>query len=176
MTRSEPMPLARQEQLVVQEVADETIIYDEQRDHVHRLNRTAALVWRYCDGSHTVAALAQAVSRELASAPGVSAPVTEDVVWLALDRLDKEKLLQGTLARPEGLTQITRRDVLRRAALIGGLAVLIPVVQSVVAPTPAMAMSIGCAKRGEVFSATRPCCPGLRPGAAGKCTDRAGNV
>lgn len=157
------MPLARQEQLVVQEVADETIIYDEQRDHVHRLNRTAALVWRYCDGRHTVAALAQAVARDLASAPGVSAPVTEDVVWLALDRLDKEKLLQGTLARPEGMTQVSRRDVLRKAALIGGLSVLIPVVQSVVAPTPAMAMSIGCAKRGEVFSATRPCCPGLVP-------------
>ena len=165
------MPLARQEQLVVQEVADETIIYDEQRDHVHRLNRTAALVWRYCDGRHTVAALAQAVSSELASAS-----VTEDVVWLALDRLDKEKLLQGTLVRPEGAGQISRRDVLRKAALIGGLSVLIPVVQSVVAPTPAMAMSIGCSKRGQVFSATHPCCPGLIPGASGKCTDRAGNV
>ena len=175
MTRSEPMPLARQEQLVVQEVADETIIYDEQRDHVHRLNRTAALVWRYCDGSHTVAALAQAVSRELSAAPGVSAPVTEDVIWLALDRLDKEKLLQGTLIRPEGVGQISRRDVLRKAALIGGLSVLIPVVQSVVAPTPAMAMSIGCAKRGQQFSDTRPCCPGLRP-VGNLCGDRGGHV
>lgn len=173
MTRSEPLPLARQEQLVVQEVADETIIYDEQRDHVHRLNRTAALVWRFCDGHHTVAALAQAVSRELASAPGVSALVPDEVVWLALDRLNKEKLLQGTLTRPEGAAQISRRDVLRRAALIGGLSVLIPVVQSVVAPTPAMAVSIGCAQRGEVFSPTRPCCPGLQP-IGNRCADRGG--
>ena len=175
MTRSEPMPLARQEQLVVQEVADEIIIYDEQRDHVHRLNRTAALVWRFCDGHHTIAALAQALSRELASAPGVSAPVTEEVIWLALDRLDKEKLLQGTLTRPEGIGRISRRDVLRKAALIGGLSVLIPVVQSMVAPTPAMAISLGCAKRGQEFSATRPCCPGLRP-LGSVCADRGGHV
>lgn len=175
MTRPEPLPLARLEQLVVQQVADETIIYDERRDHVHRLNRTAALVWRFCDGQHTISALAQAVSRELAAAPGVSGTVTEDVVWLALDRLEREKLLQGTLPRPEGRPQISRRDVLRRAALIGGLSVLIPVVQSMVAPTPAMALSIGCAKRGEVFSATRPCCPGLRP-VGDRCGDRGGHV
>ncbi len=175
MTHPEPLPLARQEQLVVQEVADETIIYDEQRDRVHRLNRTAALVWRFCDGSRTVAALAAAVSSELAAAPGVAAPVTEDVVWLALDRLDKEKLLQGTLPRPEGAGPVSRRDVLRKAALIGGLSVLIPVVQSVVAPTPAMAMSIGCASRGQEFSTTRPCCPGLRP-VGNVCGDRGGHV
>lgn len=176
MSGTEMMPLARQDQLVIQEVADETIIYDERRDHIHRLNRTAALIWRRCDGRRTVSALAEAVGRELASLPGAAAPVTEDVVWLALDRLDKEKLLQGTLIRPAGVAPITRRDVLRRAALIGGLSVLIPVVQSVVAPTPAMAASIGCAKRGQVYSALRPCCPGTVPGPGGKCTDRGGNV
>jgi hypothetical protein len=169
-------PLAREEQLVVQEIGDETVIYDERRDHVLRLNRTAALVWRLCDGRRTATELAEAVGRALAAGPGAPAAVTEEVVWLALDRLEKAHLLQGGLARPAGAGPVTRRDVLRKAALIGGMSVLIPVVQSMVAPTPAMAASIGCAKRGQTFDyPLRPCCPGTVPGPRGKCVDRAGN-
>lgn len=147
---------ARQDHLIVQEMGDETIIYDEQRDHIHRLNRTAALVWRHCDGQRTVADLVSVLRNELAST------VDEEMVWLALDRLDKEHLLQEPLVRPASVMQITRRQMLRKAALVGGATLLLPVVQSMVAPTPAMAMSIGCAKDGQIPSATRPCCPGLR--------------
>ena len=35
-------PTARQEQLIVEEVLDETIIYDLRRNRAHSLNRTAA--------------------------------------------------------------------------------------------------------------------------------------
>ena len=148
-------PNARKEELVVQAVGDETIVYDERRSHVHRLNRTAALVWSRCDGRHTVADLQAVLQGETDSL------VTEDIVWLALDRLEKEQLLAEPLVRPAEAARITRRDVLRKAALAGGLTLMIPVVQSMVAPTPAMAMSVGCAKLGQTYSATRPCCPGL---------------
>lgn len=173
-TEHEARPLAREERLVVQEVADETVVYDEQRNHVHRLNRTAALIWRHCDGQHSPAALARAAQAALAAA-GTPAPITEEVVWLALDRLEKEHLLQGPLARPSAAVQVTRRDVLRKAALVGGMAVLIPVVQSVVAPTPAMAASVRCAGRGMSFDyPLHPCCPGFHPGPRGKCVDSRG--
>ena len=148
-------PRKRQEDLVVQEIGDETIIYDERRNHAHRLNRTAALVWSRCDGQRSVADLAALLQRE------TDALVTEDMVWLALNRLEKEQLLQDAPAHPDHAARVTRRDVLRKAALAGGAALLIPVVQSVVAPTPAMAMSVGCAKLGQTYSPTRPCCPGL---------------
>lgn len=168
-TQQAMIPSARQDHLVVQEVADETIVYDETRDRVHRLNRTAALIWRHCDGRHTAAALAQAVQSAL-TAGGTPAPVTEDVVWLALERLEKEHLLQGALVRPVSAPPMTRRDVLRKAALVGGMAVLIPVVQSIVAPTPAMAASIACAKIGMTYDyPLRPCCPGTTPGPRGMC-------
>lgn len=150
------VPQARHDRLVVQEMGAETVIYDEQRNHIHRLNQTAALVWRHCDGQRTAGDLAQAVQDELGS------PVTEEMVWLALDRLEKEQLLQDRLARPASAAQITRRQMLRKAALVGGATLLLPVVQSVAAPTPAMAMSVGCAPRGATtFGGTIPCCPGL---------------
>lgn len=161
-------PYARQDKLVVQELGDETIIYDEERNHVHRLNRTAALVWRACDGKTSVTDLVNILQPEL----GASA--TEDVVWLALDRLEKERLLSEKLVRPEDSQFVTRRQMLKKAALVGGMTLMLPVVQSIVAPTPAMALSIGCAKRGQTYSVTRPCCAGLQP-IRGKCADRAGN-
>ena len=150
------VPQARHDRLVVQKLGDETIIYDEQRNHIHRLNQTAALVWRHCDGRRTAGDLALVVQGELGS------PVTEEMVWLALDRLEKEHLLQDRLVRPGEALQITRRQMLRKAALVGGATLLLPVVQSMVAPTPAMAMSVGCAGRGRSTGGGRiPCCPGL---------------
>ena len=163
-------PKARQDQLVVEQVGDETIIYDEQRNHIHRLNQTAALVWRLADGRRAVGDLAIMLQDELAS------PVTEEVVWLALDRLEKAHLLQEKLTRPEAALQITRRQALKRAALVGGMTLLLPVVQSIVAPTPAMAASVSCRGRGFAYNyPTHPCCPGLFP-VNGKCVDRGGRV
>ena len=159
------VPQARHEGLVVQELGDETIIYDEQRNHIHRLNRTAALVWRHCDGRRTADELARVVQDALGS------PVSEEMIWLALDRLEKERLLQDRLARPETAGQITRRQMLRKAALVGGATLLLPVVQSMVAPTPAMAMSFNCATRGQTRQPGRPCCAGLRE-VRGRCTGR----
>lgn len=121
------------------------------------------MIWRHCDGLRTVAELARAAQE------GLGAPVTEEMVRLALGRMEKEHLLQGRLDQPETAGQITRRQALRKAALVGGAALLLPVIQSMAAPTPAMAMSIGCATRGQMASPTRPCCNGLTVGAGGLC-------
>ena len=161
-------PKARHENLVVQELGDETVVYDEKRNHVHRLNRTSALVWKNCDGRKTVADLSEVLRVEM------GASVTEEIVWLALDQLEKERLLEEKLVRPEEVKNITRRQMLKKAALVGGMTLLLPVVQSIVAPTPAMAMSISCAKRGQTYMLpTRPCCAGLQM-IRGKCADLAG--
>ena len=157
------VPQARHERLVVQQMGDETVIYDEQRNQIHRLNQTAALVWRNCDGRRTTADLALIVQSEIGS------PMTEEMVWLALDRLEKGHLLQARLARPEAQGQVTRRQMLRKAALVGGVTLLLPVVQSMVAPTPAMAMSLGCATRGQTVQPGRVCCAGLQEGRGGRC-------
>ena len=48
------LPAARTSGLVVRELAEETLVYDEERHRAHCLNRTAALVWRHCDGKTPV--------------------------------------------------------------------------------------------------------------------------
>jgi hypothetical protein len=128
-------PRARTDDLVVQDLADETLVYDQARHRAHCLNRAAALVWRHCDGRHTVADLARVVAREL------GLPEDEDVVWLALDRLKRAHLLEGEVARPGETGRLTRRDVLRRLGLAGGLALLLPAVTSILAPDVAQAVS-----------------------------------
>ena len=150
------LPNARKDRLIVQELGEETVVYDEERDRVHRLNHTAELVWNRCDGRTSIAEMAARLGSES------DTPASEEVVWLALDRLDKAHLLQERLIRPEDLKFITRRQAIRKAALVGGISLLLPVVQSMVAPTPAMAASIGCSGIGRVPSLTHPCCPGLR--------------
>ena len=52
------MPRARQDELVVEELPDETLVYDLKRHEAHCLNRTSALAWRRCDGRTTVAEVA----------------------------------------------------------------------------------------------------------------------
>jgi len=49
----EPLPQARSEDLVIQDIGDEVLVYDLTRHKAHCLNRTAALVWRKCDGTRT---------------------------------------------------------------------------------------------------------------------------
>ena len=129
------LPRAREHRLVVQELPDELLVYDLDRHKAHCLNRTAALVWRQCDGQTTVAEMARLVQRE------VKFPVDEAVVWLAVERLGRAHLLRERVIPPAGAPGLSRRDVMRKLALVGGLSILLPVVSSIVAPTAAQAAS-----------------------------------
>lgn len=127
------VPYARQDGLVVTDLPDETLVYDLQRHKAHCLNRTAALVWRACDGQTSIANLAARIQLELGE------PVTEDVVWLALDRLGQAHLLQERVSPPALLMGMSRREFLRKAAVAS--AVALPVVASLTAPRAAQAAS-----------------------------------
>src|SRR3954471_10513299 len=81
------MPAAREEGLIIQEMAEEVLVYDRERYKAHCLNKTAALVWRHCDGKTTVAQIAGLLEHEL------KAPVDEEIVWLAMGQLQKARLL-----------------------------------------------------------------------------------
>ena len=50
-------PLARTRDLIVEEVEDEVLIYDENSETAHCLSTEAARVWRACDGQTTIDAL-----------------------------------------------------------------------------------------------------------------------
>jgi hypothetical protein len=61
------------------EIDGEAVLYDEQAEALHVLNSTAALVWACCDGSGSVAAIADDLAQAFGADPG---KVLADVVEL----------------------------------------------------------------------------------------------
>ena len=150
------MPRSRRDDLVVSPVGDEVLVYDRRRHRIHCLNPTAALVWRHCDGQRTVADLA---TLEFG---GLGRGIGADVVELALTKLEQARLLEEPLGRQARGARYSRQAVLRKAAVVGGAA-LVPVVLSVVAPTPAYAASCGapplvCCATGMACTSGSQCC------------------
>jgi len=150
-------PLARKENLVIKETADELLIYDRERDTAHCLNQTAALVWRYCDGKRNVGAITDRISKDLHT------PVDENIVWCAVEQLGRDRLLEERLVPPPQIAGLTRRQMIR--ALGVAAVVAVPVVTSIVAPTPAQAVS--CLPDGDSCSSPALCCSNLC--SAGTC-------
>ena len=128
-------PEARRDNLLVEALEDELLVYDVERHRAHSLNGTAALVWRHCDGLKTTGDLALLLHREL------GLPVDERLVWLALDRLEQAHLLRERPARPVDAGRMSRRQVVHQLGLASGMALLLPAVTSMAVPTLAMAQS-----------------------------------
>jgi hypothetical protein len=124
-------PRTRQARLIIQELDEELLVYDTTRHDVHCLNRSAALVWRCCDGRRTVPELA----REVAALQGGTE--SEEIVWCALDQLAERHLLEEATEREILATTLTRRELMQRLAFTVGLAV--PLVTSM--PTPVAAQT-----------------------------------
>ncbi len=125
-------PAARRDKLVVENLKNEVLIYDLERDQASCLNETAAAVWQYADGNTSVSAIAEKLAQKFGM------PVDVGVVWYALDQLGKKNLLRERVAIPTQYNRMTRRDFLVKAGIVGA-AVAIPVVIAMTAPTPAMA-------------------------------------
>jgi Coenzyme PQQ synthesis protein D (PqqD) len=146
-------PDKRTDGLVVTELQDEILVYDLERHRAHCLNPTAAFVFRRCDGRTSVRELARAFHAE------GHGPAEESLVWVALERLDQVHLLRTPLATARGGHGLSRRELVRRAAVFSGL--LLPAITSALAPTPAEAAATcvaSCAGKpfGTPCSATAP--------------------
>ncbi len=147
-------PRARSEGLLVRELEGEVLVYDLERHRAVCLNPAAAAVWRRCDGLTDVAGLGRALGEETGGGAG------EEVVWLALEQLARDRLIEGRPARPAGSRRVTRRELIRRLGLAA--AATLPLVTSVVAPTPAQAAS--CKPPGDPCGSPLECCSGVCSG------------
>ena len=119
------LPQARKDDVVVEELPDEVIVFDWRSKKAHCLNQTAAMVLKHCDGRTTVPEIARRMRQELKT------PVKEDVVWLALDGLGKSDLLQERLGSASGAHRVSRREAMR-LGVAGAFA--LPLVTSILAP------------------------------------------
>lgn len=130
--RMKTTPRARKEGLLVEELPHEMLVYDLERHKAHCLNPTAALVWKHCDGRTSVQELARLLEKSL------DARVDEDVVWCALNQLEKDHLLEEKIAWPVGVERISRRALIRR---VGVAAALLPLITTIAAPTALASIS-----------------------------------
>ena len=143
------MPRARQDELVVEELPDETLVYDLKRHKAHCLNRTSALVWQHCDGRTPVAEVAALLERQL------KIPADEAVVWMALDRLGTAHLLGEQVTLPAERARYSRREMLRTLRRAAGISLLLPVIESIVAPRAAAQAS--CISSTACVAGSPPC-------------------
>ncbi|HVG33093.1 MAG TPA: PqqD family protein [Pyrinomonadaceae bacterium] len=160
LTPDQPLPRARRAQLIVKELPNETLVYDEESHEAHCLNQTAAFVWRHCDGHTSIAKMGRLLEKQ------AKTKVPEQLVWSALEQLEKSHLLEGPAPRPMLTEGMSRRELIRRLGI--GTALALPVVVSIVAPTAAEAASTTCAPVGGPCSVDADCCSPARCG-DGEC-------
>jgi DNA-binding transcriptional ArsR family regulator len=141
-------PLARSDDLVVEELGDELLIYDNQDDRAHSLGSEAARVFRACDGETDVDAMSAGLDLD------------PDTVSRALLELEESGLLD--VVPGDG---ITRRMATKKMAKLGAAAASAPLIYSIVAPAPALAatqqfcLNLGCQNGcGGCHQAGCSCC------------------
>lgn len=132
-------PKVRQD-LLLTDLEDELVIYDPSNFNGHNLNKTSKLVFEHCDGEHSTRDLAKMLEIKLGVKDGT------DLAELALKQLNKKGLLEAE-SLPEAPT-ITRREVMKLAKMAGLAIAVLPVIQSIVVPAPAAAMSASCPTSG----------------------------
>lgn len=131
MTKTERLPLARKQNLIVKDLGNEVMLYDSQRKKAFCLNQTSAAVWKRCDGKTTVAEITHALQT-------IDPSLGESVAWFALHQLESDGLLEKTVAAPSEAQGLTRKELIKK---FGVAAAFIPLVAALVAPTPAKASS-----------------------------------
>jgi len=147
-------PLARSANLIVDTIGDELLVYDTHNNRAHSLNAVGAAVWRACDGTRSAA--------QIAAQTGLN----DAAVELALDNLSDIELISG-----HERIGISRRTALRRITVgAAGLAVALPVIRSISAPTAAMALTTTCTPPGDTCNlSTVACCSGSFCDGSGEC-------
>lgn len=156
------LPVARSEELIVEELPDEMLIYDLRTHRALCLNQTAALVWKHCDGKTSAGQLTRVLSEKIAG------KIDPQVVWLALRQLERHDLLGTRVRFPPAAAEVTRRQMLSRLGVSAALT--LPLILAISSPTRAQAASGGAAI-GAACTSDSDCASGCC--SANVCSDPA---
>lgn len=127
------LPQSRQSDIVVQEFENETLIYDLKTNKAFCLNETSSMIWQLSDGTKTVSEISQILTKKL------KLPMSEEVIWLALDSFKKDNLLEESKQFVINFKGLSRRQVIKNIGFAS--MIMLPLVSSIVAPSAAMAQS-----------------------------------
>ena len=136
---------------IVQQLRDEFMVYDKATNKAHCLNESAAEVWNLCDGKRTVAEIVPLLKKK------AKAPTDEQMLWMALLKLEKAGLLQNDVPQTGPVCTLSRREASRRVGATA-VALAVPVRASILVPKAEAAVS--CSTLGGVCN-PRPCCAGM---------------
>jgi hypothetical protein len=156
ISKKNRIPATRRDGIVVRELNNETLVYDTERHQAHCLNENAALIWEHCDGKRTVTEL----SLYIKTTKGTTEQQKEQMTWIALTQLEKAGLFAEPITKPETVTGLTRRQLIKAAGIAALVAV--PVVSTMVAPTAAQAST--CSASGQSCVSSPECCSGVCSG------------
>ena len=145
------VPRARTRGLLIQELSEELLVYDLDSNQAHCLNKTAALVWRHCDGKMTVSQIARVLENE------TKLRADDEVVLMAYHQLAKRQLMEDEIPTMWKATRINRREVMHRIG--SAVAVSLPVVSSIIAPKAVEAAN--CLPSGQPCTSSAQCCSGV---------------
>ena len=164
-------PLSRKDNLVIQESDREVLIYDINNHKAFCLNETSAIIWHLCDGTKSLAEISLELGRKL------DKPVDEGLVWLALDQLRKENLVDSNVTIPQEYKGLSRREIIKKVGLASMIA--LPVVASLIAPTKVEAFSctapvnrgvgVPCTQSCQCQTLTNPATPQFPGSTPGMC-------
>ncbi|NJM52507.1 MAG: hypothetical protein HC846_03380 [Blastocatellia bacterium] len=144
-------PKARTREIVIQEMENETLVYDLKANKALCLNKLSAMTWKYCDGKNSIGKIADKISVEL------KIIINEEFVEFAVEELRKENLLENSAEVITNISNLSRREAIRRIGLSSAL--MLPIISSVIAPTALQAQSVACLVNGTVRT-----CPNTAPG------------
>lgn len=144
-------PKSRKDDLVIQELDGEVMVYDLKENKALCLNQTSALIWQLCDGKQTQKEISIKLSEKLKS------KANEELIWFALGQLKKEKLIENGNELTNPFVGMHRREILKKVGL--GTMIALPVVASIVTPNPIMAASCLGLNASGCTAAPNNCCP-----------------
>ena len=128
-------PKSRNKNVIVQEVSNDTLVYDLVTNKAVCLNETSASIWKLCNGTNTVREISEKMTSKLKES------ISEEYIWLALNQLKKEELIEENEGIEDKYQGLSRREIIRKIGY--GSMIALPIVSSVVAPTAASAQSGG---------------------------------
>jgi hypothetical protein len=128
------MTVTRVEGVKIERVADEILaVQDSTSSEAHALNQSAAAVFDLCDGQSSKAEMAAEIRRR------TGLPEDEEIVDLALAELADAGLVDLNGSEPPA---VARRPLIRRLALSSVAVMMLPVVETVLLPSGAMAADV----------------------------------
>ena len=134
---------------------EQILVYDPREDTVHLLNPTTACVLDLLqEGGWSEERMRDEVARRMKIEPSA------ELLSLAFDELRKADLLDTSDAPIAPVSDLARREMLRKIGLAGAAALLIPVITTLTA-SPASAACTGLLTSGQVCTTGTQCCSGI---------------